>query len=151
MPACKKCSLENASEDLYAKSAKCKLCAQWTNLQNNAKKESRDLSITLDEFKRLYGRSAARTCFYCGIGEAGLLKLGIKNPRGHATEALGLDRRDSSKGYGLDNVVMCCLVCNRIKSNMFSVAEMQEIGKRLNATWVARNLLPAPAQVTRKP
>ncbi len=137
---CASCELETSVEDRYG-SGKCKLCSQWNNLKSNAKKEKHKLELTLASFKVLYGRSSGRRCYYCSIDEAAFIKLSIKNPRGHVTEALGLDRVDSSLGYVESNVVLCCLVCNRIKSNIFSHKEMLEIGKALQSAWIQRGLL----------
>src|SRR5882757_9422275 len=125
---CGPCSLQNAVADRYA-SGECKLCSQWANLKSNAKKESRKLELTREAFTAIYGRSATRRCFYCGIDEPAFVKLAIKNPRGYITQAFGLDRLDSSGDYTSSNVALCCLVCNRIKSNIFSHGEMVEIGK----------------------
>jgi len=44
----------------------------------------------------------------------------------------GLDRVDSSKHYTLDNVVPCCTVCNRAKSNL-TVADFYDWIAQLTA------------------
>lgn len=36
-----------------------------------------------------------------------------------------LDRIDSTKGYLLQNVVSCCRICNRMKSNVLTLEEMK--------------------------
>lgn len=36
---------------------------------------------------------------------------------GDLITGLGMDRVDSSRGYELDNLVPCCMVCNRMKLN----------------------------------
>lgn len=46
-----------------------------------------------------------------------------------------LDRKDSSKGYNKDNIVVCCTRCNRGKANYFSYDEwygMTEYLRRKN-------------------
>ena len=53
---------------------------------------------------------------------------------------LGLDRIDSSGPYTVSNVVVCCLVCNRIKSSIFSHDEMRRIGRAIGEIWTARGL-----------
>jgi 5-methylcytosine-specific restriction endonuclease McrA len=35
----------------------------------------------------------------------------------------GLDRKDNSKGYNLENVVPCCKFCNRIKTDLLTYEE----------------------------
>ena len=39
----------------------------------------------------------------------------------------GLDRKDSAKGYNLENCVPCCKDCNSIKSNKITYTEMIEV------------------------
>jgi len=39
-----------------------------------------------------------------------------------------LDRIDNSIGYTKDNCVVCCKVCNRVKSNYFTYREMLKLG-----------------------
>ncbi len=53
---------------------------------------------------------AALPCLYCGDSTLST---------GH-----GLDRKDSSIGYLVDNVVPCCKVCNKIKCSYLSYEEM---------------------------
>lgn len=67
-------------------------------------------------------------CHYCGVEEMLLRfhteKLGLKTPY------MTLDRLDNDGHYTPNNVVSCCFVCNRIKSNFFSESEMKEIGQK---------------------
>lgn len=44
------------------------------------------------------------------------------------SSAYHLDRKDSFKGYTKDNCVVCCSVCNWVKSDIFSHSEMLELG-----------------------
>lgn len=55
----------------------------------------------------------AKNCHYCGSEPSNTRK-------GYSTdlEFNDLDRLDSSKGYVVDNVVPCCFICNRAKSNL---------------------------------
>lgn len=53
-------------------------------------------------------------CFYCG-----------DNYR------TGADRLDNKKGHTIDNCVPCCAVCNSVRSDIFSVLEMKEIGLKI--------------------
>lgn len=58
---------------------------------------------------------AGGRCTYCD---------GTLDPTG-----IGLDRKDSSRGYTADNVTPCCGMCNRIKSDDFSSEEMLVLGR----------------------
>lgn len=42
-----------------------------------------------------------------------------------------LDRKDSSQGYSVANCVVCCGDCNRIKSNVYTYAQMKVLGQTL--------------------
>jgi len=112
----------------------------WNNLKNNAKKEGHALSLSQPEFFAFYGGVDTRRCSYCGLSEAAFTSLGIKNPHGYTTQCLGLDRSDSGAGYDKSNVRLACLICNRIKSNLFSAAEMDVIGRAICEVWKSRGL-----------
>ena len=86
------------------------------------KKHAKDRGFTFnldyDYFKEL----TKGNCFYCGIEPLQVYQL--KNPKtgkirsGVPVLYNGVDRVDSNKGYFKDNVVTCCKVCNRAKSNL---------------------------------
>lgn len=89
--------------------------------------KERDLSYDLDyeTFKQL----VQKDCHYCGVEPLQVYQL--KNPKtGEIRSGIpilynGIDRVDSSKGYFKDNVVPCCKVCNRAKSDL-SLAEFKD-------------------------
>jgi hypothetical protein len=49
---------------------------------------------------------------------------GYKGARGY-----NLDRKDSSVGYVISNLVVCCKRCNLSKADRFTYEEWVEIGK----------------------
>lgn len=49
----------------------------------------------------------------------------------------GLDRRDSSRGYDLDNVVPCCRACNVAKNDM-TVDEFRAWLLRVYSFWASK-------------
>jgi hypothetical protein len=55
-------------------------------------------------------------CFYCGM-------------ENDTKAGTGLDRKDNTKGYELDNVVGCCGACNIIRGDRFSIEEMKLLGE----------------------
>lgn len=89
--------------------------ARWNSYQTSAKKRKLVWEITGDEFDRL----TALTCFYCGQMPSNLTRMG----RTYGDfKYSGLDRKDSSVGYISSNVVPCCFICNRAKTDLpFSV------------------------------
>lgn len=60
-----------------------------------AKRRSLDFKLDYGQFKNFFGQP----CHYCGL-------VNTKN---------GLDRVDNDLGYILENVVSCCIQCNRMK------------------------------------
>lgn len=138
---CPSCHRDLDGTEFYSGgSTKCKGCMTYQNLTYNSKKEGHTLSLKKDEFLEWYGSSTTRTCSYCGITEGSFTSLGRKNPRGYHVQCLGVDRSDSSQGYTSDNVRIACLVCNRIKSNIFSLEEMVQIGSAVGNVWKKRDL-----------
>ena len=64
-----------------------------------ASKRGYDWQISTDQFEMLVSGS----CCYCGRSDSA------------AEYGMGLDRWDNSRGYLPDNVVACCMDCNRAK------------------------------------
>jgi hypothetical protein len=73
---------------------------RFSGLKSAAKSRGHVVTLSLDEYKSLI----EKPCFYCG---------GILPETGS-----GLDRRDSGRGYELVNVLPCCTMCNRCKSDL---------------------------------
>lgn len=63
--------------------------------------------------KILFVELADSDCYYCGNKPANK-----ENDRGKIYTYQGIDRVDNSKGYEVDNVVPCCIVCNKMKKAM---------------------------------
>ena len=72
--------------------------AQFAKMRHRDKVRGVDFSLTIAKARKLY----QQPCVYCG----------------DPTPSLNLDRVDSSRGYSNDNVVPCCLRCNKMKSDM---------------------------------
>ena len=71
---------------------------KWFEIRAGAKQRNLDFSLSLSLYEtQLWGKP----CHYCGC----------------EIEVTGLDRKDSIKGYSLDNVVPCCHDCNRKKQD----------------------------------
>lgn len=68
-----------------------------------ASAKARKIHVNLDVNK--YQNLIDLGCFYCGSS--------LANEKGYC-----LDRVDSNKGYIISNIVSCCKICNRAKSNM---------------------------------
>lgn len=101
----------------------------WTHWYNrykqNARNRSRviDFEISMDEFQKI----CSQDCFYCG--ERPSLRT---FPRGAKVLASGVDRKDPSKGYVLDNCVACCSLCNSMKWTLTAeefIAHVQKLSR----------------------
>ena len=79
-------------------------------------------------------REQDRVCYYCGNTDfdRGIYSLNVHNNRnGVRHEALNVDRIDSREPYVLENLVLCCGLCNSIKSSNLTLEEMRELGPHL--------------------
>lgn len=63
------------------------------------------------------------------------MKVGMKSQIQLPVKVLGVDRLDSNRGYVPENMAPCCFVCNQIKGDRFSAAEMKVIAPGLTAVW----------------
>lgn len=149
------CSNECRSEDrprcLRLHSGKCRNCAQKKLPFHGSYKSMLD-SVTRTNTKR--GRSVPvdltyeqfltftkiQTCHYCGT----TLQWNAHTSMGRYKT--NLDRKDSNKGYSIDNVVACCKYCNYAKNSYFSYEEFKQIVKYLKKSrktdqiWDDRNI-----------
>ncbi len=72
--------------------------AQYTEYKKNAKLRGIDFRVSFEEYEDIVNNP----CFYCD---------GVHPDRGFN----GMDRKDSSQCYRVDNVVSCCKMCNYMK------------------------------------
>lgn len=87
--------------------SKLKIENRFKLAQRTAKRRDKLWSLSLEEYSSIV---LPGICAYCS--EA------IPN------KAAALDRKDSSLGYSIDNVVACCAKCNRFKLDYLSYEEM---------------------------
>lgn len=80
--------------------------------KQRAKRKNYNWDLSLDEFKKIINRD----CYYCGITPSQEWKT--------ANGSIfynGIDRKDNSKGYTLENSVPCCKICNYAKRNLSEI------------------------------
>jgi len=90
--------------------------------KRRAEKTGLEFTITREQFREI----SQRPCHYCGAPPSHTSRRGKRKQRGvfltgnHLSQFAynGLDRKDSSKGYTLKNVVPCCGTCNHAKHTM---------------------------------
>jgi hypothetical protein len=83
------------------------LKGRWSDLQRAVRNSGLPSDITRENHAHLL----TLPCAYCG---------GPLNESGH-----GCDRKDARFGYTEDNVVSCCVVCNRVKNVYLTFEEMK--------------------------
>lgn len=76
-----------------------------------------EFDISYDEFFKF---TQVENCFYCGERIHWPLPFRDEKVSG---EGYNLDRKDNNRGYTLDNVVVCCPICNRAKGNRYTFEE----------------------------
>jgi hypothetical protein len=76
-----------------------------------------------------------KNCHYCGTPPAQICKS--ENKTGDYVYN-GIDRVDNNRGYVVDNVVPCCIICNRAKREM-PLSEFQNWIRRLSKHFAENN------------
>lgn len=97
----------------------------YTKVRLTAAQMGRAFSLTYEDVCRL---ATTPECHYCLVAipwEPWSTSL-RKYPKGYF-----LDRKDNDEGYHLDNVVVCCTDCNRLRGARFSYTEMQILSPAL--------------------
>lgn len=99
------------------------LTGKFCGAKRNARQRNKEWSITKEQY---YSLIKDNQCYYCGnkLPEVGS----------------GLDRIDNNKGYSIENVVPCCSICNSVKFDVFTTAEMLEIGNLIREILTRRKL-----------
>jgi len=98
-------------------------------LKTSCKKLKRELELNFKEWVKLVNKN----CFYCGE-KPNNKRYSYNRVKNIDTFALfnGVDRIDSSKGYLKNNVVSCCIKCNRMKSDFTKENFLNHIKKIYN-------------------
>lgn len=100
----------------------------YSNYKLNAKKKNISFELTFEKFISL----TQKNCHYC---DSELLNLSIVKGRNGSFIYNGIDRKDNTKGYTIENCVPCCKICNVAKGSM-SYDDFIKWGKKLG-----RNLI----------
>lgn len=99
----------------------------WT-YQNNARKRKLSFNLTKEQVKNL----TQMNCFYCDISPNQISSTTKDQPDYLYN---GIDRKDNSIGYELNNCVPCCSICNSAKSNL----QLEEFKQWVNRVYKCIN------------
>lgn len=100
--------LRQASEE-----QKC-ITIAFGNYERHAKRRSLPFNLSKEDFLNI----CLKDCFYCGTKNSNVTQRKTKYQGILRLEHNGIDRKDNSKGYDLDNCVPCCKTCNRMKGTL---------------------------------
>lgn len=93
---------------------------------SNAIKRSIPFNLTFDQFNEII----SQPCYYCGtepyVHTAMLKRANMQEPM---LKCVGIDRKDSSKFYDVDNCVPCCSKCNLMKQTSTTKEFLDHIHK----------------------
>lgn len=95
--------------------------ALFSSYKNNAKRKNLPFLLDKDTFKDI----VLQDCYYCGKVPSESFKK--KNLKGEFIYN-GVDRKDSTQGYTMENSLPCCTDCNYMKSNVHHDIFLNKIG-----------------------
>lgn len=109
---------------LHRVARKIKYTAPWYNKISTRKKKNADMkgieyALTGSMIRKIFEFDDFK-CHYCGLSDQASDNL--------YNQRLELDRVDSNQGYVDGNVVLACILCNRIKSNILNATETKRVG-----------------------
>lgn len=90
----------------------------------SAKRRNIEFRLTKAQVKAISGQN----CYYCGIEPTERFGRRFDNFNGNCI-VNGIDRKDNSLGYTLNNSVSCCKVCNRAKNTLSEESFMDWISR----------------------
>ncbi len=79
--------------------------------KSSAQIKKHSFDLTKDQVSRLIFSE----CYYCGAKPSNSYRTSSGRT---LLPHQGIDRKDNSKGYTVDNVVPCCIVCNKMKKTL---------------------------------
>lgn len=100
---------------------------KYRALQFRSQAKGMPFLITRDEFSHWYGRQEQR-CAYCGLAD--LVHDDKPFGGGRKSGFFSIDRRDSNLPYVVENMVLACVRCNRLKNNFFTYDQWKEIAEK---------------------
>lgn len=89
--------------------------AYFSKYKFSAKRRNIDFDISFEVFSNLI----VQNCFYCGEKPKEKYYTNLRSARKDFSFFMnGIDRKNNSKGYEIDNYVPCCSICNKMKIDL---------------------------------
>lgn len=138
-----------AGTESIKQSKKCKMCAykdprpnrrlrpfeaQYNIFVNRARYP---VTITYEQFLEL---TKIRNCHYCDA-QIVWQEYRRKHQGGNGSN---LDRKDNTRNYDIDNVVVCCGRCNYAKGSHFTYEEWRQLGELIRTWGTPRKYVVTP-------
>jgi len=99
----------------------------YTSLKGQSKFfDKKPVPISRKDFVEWYNLQSKK-CVYCDIPEEHIMIM--HDYFGVTAIRLTVDCKDNSLGYFIDNIVLACANCNRMKNNMLTFDEMMYVGQ----------------------
>lgn len=87
--------------------------ALYQGYRGSAKNKGLEFTLTHEQFRKL----TSANCFYCNSAPS-REKQGSKKSKRPRYRFNGIDRKDNTKGYLVDNCLPCCTICNYLKKDI---------------------------------
>ena len=100
------------------------------NNHKNKSKIARGINFNKKQFIEWLNKNYFGKCFYCEVSLDEYEKKKIYKRIKIKGERFGIDRKDNLKGYKLNNIVVCCQICNSVKSFVFGHEEFKKVAKK---------------------
>ena len=104
------------------------LCSGYRAKKNHL---NHKLDISQKEFVDWYSKQE-KICYYCGftLEEFLSIKSNFINTQISNTTRFGIDRKNNLISYKKENIVLCCVICNRLKGYFFNHNDFKNISEK---------------------
>jgi len=109
-------------------------------LKINCYNKKRPFLLEKEDFINWYLKQE-KICHYCGVkeNEMPIIFKKVSVSRTGIVNRLTIDRKENKQGYIINNIVLSCSQCNRIKGEFLSHNEMLKVGKIVRKKWERLN------------
>ena len=113
------------SQDKYRSSAR----GVYTKIEQRVAKRKTDrLNMSYGEFESWFNVQPTN-CYYCGLSQKqyALIRKNITVGKISRIKTFSIDRKKNEDGYKIENITLCCPLCNYLKGWVFTEEDFKEI------------------------